>query len=803
MDGESGEAIEARNLLLRLDVIDPSRFAIAGSYVRFDERSRNNLKDIRQRIASEIATPAPAPCNILIWGAPGSGKSFLIQEFAKELGPRVRYVELNLAQLDRKAFQDGLDAASKSDRPMLCLVDEVDAKSGEPWAYELLLPYLEPPAPPRNPIVYCLVGSGGKSLDEMQERIRQRSKGTDLLSRVPRGNKFMIDPLGIGDRILVSALQLRDRAWEAGKKVREIEKMALLYVAVQPGLSSPRQLRGLALQCSQRIPVGEDRIRYDHLFPAGDPENKEFWERVGKFREGLSGAFIPITGPPPAEPSPSHAAPETSSTLRNPAPDLHRIAVLPLTNISPDPKDEYIADGLTEEIVSVLSRVGGLRVISRTSIGQYKGTTKSAMEIGRELSVGSILEGSVRKSGNRVRISLQLIDASSDEHRWAQTFDRTLEDIFAVQAEVAEQTAQRLQVEVLSSEKKSIRKEPTQDTEAYVLYLQGVRANIKWRETQEPSDERKAAGFFDEAMAKDPSFSLAYASLANLLLESGGMVRSMKDVLPRVRELVARALELDPDSAEAHAARGNLAMQADQDWAGAEAEFQRALSLNPSNVTVHLWYYLLLLALQRFDEARIEARAALDLDPLTFYPKVLVFLVEMQSGNLSGAISEVEKLRTFFGKSPFLRYLQAWCCARVGHREEGLRLIADQKGSPQLFIRRYFAPVFALLGDSEESTRLLRDWASGSLSGYIPLYEVARWYAQTGQMEKAMELLERDVREGDKGFWVSYFYEEFDPLRGDPRFLELLQKMKLPTVPPRKDPPSQIISLPWDLPSGA
>ena len=258
---------------------------------------------------------------------------------------------------------------------------------------------------------------------------------------------------------------------------------------------------------------------------------------------------------------------------------LPRVAVLPLANISPDPKDEYFADGLTEELISVLSQIRGLRVIARTSVGQYKGTSKPIGQIGSELGVDAILEGSVRKAGDQLRIAVQLIDVKTEEHRWAQTYDRMLANVFAIQAEVAERTAGALKLELLSSERDAVLERPTSSLVAYEAYLRGIQASRRFTAGVESREElgRAVARHFEEALREDPDFAAAHSHLANFLVEISGITEETQRATSRAREHVHRALELNPRSSDAHAALGNLLMQADLDWPRAESEFRQAL----------------------------------------------------------------------------------------------------------------------------------------------------------------------------------------------------------------------------------
>jgi adenylate cyclase len=293
--------------------------------------------------------------------------------------------------------------------------------------------------------------------------------------------------------------------------------------------------------------------------------------------------------------------------------EKRRIAVMPFTNISQDPIDEYFADGMTEELISTLSRIRDLRVISRTSVMHYKGTSKNVGEIARELRVGSILEGSVRKASNDLRITAQLIDAGNDEHLWSQDYDRRLENVFAIQKEIAQSVAEALKVRLLSSEKKSIEKKATENTEAYTLYLKG---RYYWNERLRDSND-KAVKCFEEAVKLDPNYALAYSGLADcyLIYNDRGWL-SPKESIPKGNKYALRAVELDPSLGEAHASLG-LALMHDWRWEEAEREFKKAIELNPSYASAHQWYGIHLWFAGRYEEGMERTERAHELDPLS------------------------------------------------------------------------------------------------------------------------------------------------------------------------------------------
>lgn len=258
--------------------------------------------------------------------------------------------------------------------------------------------------------------------------------------------------------------------------------------------------------------------------------------------------------------------------------DKSRVAVLPLRNLSPDPNDEYFADGMTEELITSLSGVRQLTVIARTSVMKYKGSEKSASDVGKELNVGSLIEGSVRKAGNKVRITVQLIDTSTEGHLWAQNYDRQLEDVFAIQSEIAEKVAEELKIQLVDSEKRVITKKATENTEAYTYFLQG-------RELFRKGDEasiREAIHLFEKAIEFDPNFARGHSGLAACYQRLGNVgYEPYHEAITKAKAPLKRALELDPDLADAHAALSLMLFNED-DIVGAEAEARRAIELNPS-----------------------------------------------------------------------------------------------------------------------------------------------------------------------------------------------------------------------------
>ncbi len=467
---------------------------------------------------------------------------------------------------------------------------------------------------------------------------------------------------------------------------------------------------------------------------------------------------------------------------------LPRLAVLPFANISPDPKDEYFADGLTEELISVLSKIRGLRVIARTSIAQYKGASKPVSQIGMELGVTSILEGSVRKAGDQLRITVQLIDVQTEEHRWAESYDRKLENIFTIQAEVAERTAGALKLEMLGSDRNAVRGRPTSNIAAYDLFLRGIQASRRFSPgvAQRLNSGRDATEYFEKAIREDPQFSAAYSSLANHLLTIGGVTRESREAFSRARQHVDRALEIDPSSSEAHTARGNLLMQGDFDWPAAEAEFQRALELNPNNSVAHFWYRSLLTVLQRYSEAKNQLDAVFELDPLWFVAKRQGVSLYALSGDWDEAVRLAEGLVENVRGDPRNEMealsLLAWAYAYVG-RPLDARRVDHQTSLPSDPDSRLTRAVFrAWLGDRRGVPECLAAWEGRTKTEYMSPLPVVQAYAQLGRFEEALSRLEEDLRAGESYLWAHYQEPYFDPIRDHPRFVAALERFHLPTT---------------------
>jgi TolB-like protein/Tfp pilus assembly protein PilF len=461
----------------------------------------------------------------------------------------------------------------------------------------------------------------------------------------------------------------------------------------------------------------------------------------------------------------------------------HRLAVLPLVNISPDPGDEYFADGMTEELISALANVGGLSVIARTSAMKYKGATKSVAEIGRELDIKTLLEGSVRKAGNKVRITVQLIDARSEEHLWAQAYDRDLEDIFAIQSDIAQRVARSLRVQVARQEKRAIEQRATGIVEAYTLYLKGRH---EWnRRSREGLD--LAIGHFAEALERDASYALAYSGLADAYASQALFeFAPPNEAFPKAKAAAERALQLDDRLAEAHTSLGLVRFQYEWDWSGAEAAFRRALDLAPGYPSGHQFYADFLKAMGRFEEAIAQMSSAKQLDPLSMSINTGLGHVLYLSRQYDRAIEQYRKAleldpgfvqaHLWFGR-PYLQ--KGMFREAIAEVQEAVRLSSGSTISLAVLGHAY-----AAAGDRTEAERILKTLMERAETQYLPSYWIALIYAGLADKPRAFEWLER--ARAERSSWLVWIGVEprFDGLRSDPRFDDLIEQMGLRNVSP-------------------
>ena len=453
------------------------------------------------------------------------------------------------------------------------------------------------------------------------------------------------------------------------------------------------------------------------------------------------------------------------------------VAVLPFLNLSADPENEYFADGITEDVIAQLSKIKALKVISRTSVMPFKGRQQGLREIAARLQVATLLEGSVRRAGGRVRVVAQLIDAATDQHLWAETYDRQLTDIFAIQTEVALHIAAALEAELSPDERARIGREPTSDLRAYQLYLKGRHAFIKY--TAETSGQ--AIAYFEEAIARDPQYALAYASVALAFTELGetGALRP-DQAFPRAKAAAARALALGPELGDAHAAAAFVGFVYDFDWTGAEEKFKRALALSPSSADTYDLYGRLCSALGRFDEAIAMQLRARELDPLAHPADVAnAFL---RAGRYDEALEAARRAVALGGDNLARGHSTlGWAYFRLGRIDEGLqsleRAVAVAPGNT-LWLAQ-LGQACALAGKEDRAREILTELEAQSQTRYVGPYHMAYVHTGLGEYDRAMDYLERAFEQRSGAVYGIRGSFLFEPLRSHPRFVALLRRMHL------------------------
>jgi serine/threonine protein kinase/Tfp pilus assembly protein PilF len=455
------------------------------------------------------------------------------------------------------------------------------------------------------------------------------------------------------------------------------------------------------------------------------------------------------------------------------------VAVLPFLNLSADPDNEYFADGITEDVIAQLAKIRSLKVISRSSVMPFKPRGRSIREIAAMLEVSSVLDGSVRRIGDRVRIVAQLIDGETDQHLWGETYDRQLTDIFAIQTDVALQIATELRAELSPSEWIRIGREPTQNMLAYQLYLQGRYWYTRYTE----QGFLKGIDYYRRAIAADPGYALAHAGVGLAYAElaagqGGGNIREA-EAYHEARKAIATALTLDNALGEAHAVLGLLMCVHDFDWAGSEREFRLALQLSPGSADIHDHYGWLCSALGRFDEALELTKRAQELDPLAHRADMATTLI--RAGQYGEALEAALKGLEFEPDYARGRATLGWAYLKLGRVDEG---IAELRRAVELAPENslYFAQLgeaYGLVGRLEEARQVLGDLEALARAQYVSPYHLAYVHTGLGELDRAMDYLERayDERAGSlygvKGSFL------FEPLRAHPRFRALLAKMNL------------------------
>jgi TolB-like protein/lipoprotein NlpI len=451
------------------------------------------------------------------------------------------------------------------------------------------------------------------------------------------------------------------------------------------------------------------------------------------------------------------------------------IAVLPFDNLSRDPDNAYFAEGVQDEILTRLAKVADLKVISRTSTQHFKSAPENLPEIAKQLGVTNILEGSVQRAADQVRVNVKLINAMTDAHVWADTYDRKLTDIFAVETEIAKAIAETLQAKLTGAEKSSIAKAPTANPEAYELYLKG---RFFWNK-RTGTDLRKAIDYFNQAIAKDPNYALAHVGLADsyLLLSSFAAV-SPGESLPPARSALKKALELDDSLAEAHASFGLLATL-ELDLHRAINELKRAVELKPNYATAHHWLALAHMTLAQFDPAISEAKRAIELDPLSLVINADTSWIYFSARRYDEAEAQVRKTLEIGPQFFLAHYYWGEILQSKGRSSDAIaefQKAFELNNDPYSLAMR--GQVYARNGQKDEAQKILARLNEEAKSHYVPPYALALVQIGLGDKNRAIEELEHAYQEHQTNYLFAIKVDPMlDGLRGDPRFEALVQKV--------------------------
>ena len=453
------------------------------------------------------------------------------------------------------------------------------------------------------------------------------------------------------------------------------------------------------------------------------------------------------------------------------------IAVLPFDNLSRDPDNAFFAEGVQDEILTRLAKVADLKVIARTSTQKFKSSPENLPDIAKQLGALNILEGSVQKVNDQVRVNVQLINALTNTHLWAEIYDRKLTDIFAVESDIAKTIADTLQAKLTGSEKTAISKEPTANTEAYELYHKGRSLWGKRTGDNIP----KAIAFYEQAIARDPNYALAYAGLSSAYILSPFYAGANRlEMSAKAKEAALKALHLDPNLAEAHAALGKVLFFGEIDLAGAAREYKRAIELKPNDADAHHWYSNdILAALGRFDEAIAEGKRSVELDPLSIVINADLGETFYYAKRYDESVTQLRKTLEIDPTSFYTHYNLGIALQAKGDLPGA---IAEYEKAKQLgdntTVSTFYAAAKAQAGDKDAARRMLSELDEISKHHEVVGYLRAVLYLSLNNKDEALRWLEQGVKERDGSniCWINVD-PLLDSLHGDPRFEALVQKV--------------------------
>lgn len=453
---------------------------------------------------------------------------------------------------------------------------------------------------------------------------------------------------------------------------------------------------------------------------------------------------------------------------------VHSIAVLPLENLSGDPAQEYFADGMTDALLTELATVGSLRVISRTSVMQYRGTKKTLPQIGRELNVDAVVEGSVMRAGNHVRVNAQLIETSTDHHLWAKSYERDLQDILALQGEVAQAIASEVQIKLTPQEKLLLSRTRLVSPEAYEAFLKGRYFSDKGTE----EELRRGIEYLHTALRIDPNYAPASAALSESFYYLSNAYSPPSEAMPQ-RAAAEKAVSLDEKLASAHTALGLVQLYYDRDLAAAERQFRRAIELTPNDAFAHLWYGMYWALLQRREASLPELRLAQQLDPLSIQTSTYVGFALYLLRDYAHVIAQSQESLKIDPQNWGSHANLGQAYRQTGKSIEAITELEKAKvlsNSPALLGELGHA--YGAAGKNAEARRVLGELKELSKRRYVPAYAIAVVYLGLGDRDKTLTWLEKAAGDHSEDFVSLKADPKFDSFRSDPRFGELIRQIR-------------------------
>ena len=456
---------------------------------------------------------------------------------------------------------------------------------------------------------------------------------------------------------------------------------------------------------------------------------------------------------------------------------IDSIAVLPFANVSNDPKTEYLSDGITESLINSLSQLPNLSVTSRNTVFRYKSQPTDPQRLGHDLGVRAILTGRLIQTGDELMISVSLEDVRQSRQIWGEQYNRKLSNLVSVQQEIASDIYSRLRPKLAGEERRLLARRPTENVEAYQLYLQGLFYWNKWTE----ADFKKAADYFTQAVQKDPRYALSYAGLADTYSQLGDAgYLPPSEAWPKAKAAAMQALEIDDTLAEAHTSLALVKEHFEWDWTGADTEFRRAIELNPNSATAHHWYGDYLANMGRPEDGLRETRKAQELDPLSLIINTTLGWQLYLARRNDQAVEQLRKVLDIDAKFTPARRMLEEVYAQSGKQKEAVAeraRILSLSGSPE------FAASIEEDFSKSGYKGVLQSWLDGlteiSKHGYVSAYSIAEGYMRLGQKDKVFEWLDKAYEDHDSGLVSIAVEPMFDPVRSDPRFKDIVRRMKL------------------------